>query len=61
MKHWLRFGRSSPKKPNDAYLLFLQAEILNQKGVDAGDCGISNRHGLGEESGVVATWSRSCS
>ncbi len=24
------------KKPNDAYLLFLQAEILNQKGVDAG-------------------------
>ena len=22
------------KKPNDAYLLFLQAEILNQKGVD---------------------------
>jgi tetratricopeptide (TPR) repeat protein len=24
------------KKPNDAYLLFLQAEILNQKGADAG-------------------------
>jgi tetratricopeptide (TPR) repeat protein len=24
------------KKPNDAYLLFLQADILNQKGLDAG-------------------------
>ena len=48
------------KKPNDAYLLFLQAEILNQKGADAGSVGVSKRSGLGEESSLLAagSWSR---
>ena len=44
------------KKPNDAYLLFLQAEILNQKGVEAG-MSVSNRSGLGEESSFLTAGS----
>ena len=46
------------KNPNDAYLLYLQADILNQKGPDARQFGISSGSALGEEGSLLATESR---
>ena len=47
------------KKPNDAYLLFLQAEILNQKGADAGSAEFQSALASAKKA-VSAAWSRSC-
>ena len=45
-------------KPNDAYLLYLQADFLTQKGVDPGTPEFEKAHAVGQEGSLVAAIAR---